>query len=203
MSFRVLLGLLAGALVLGGVAVRELRASAGDSAATDRYSHKRSGCGRDGGLRPSELRPPRIRELVLCLHNEERVRQGLPALETEPRLQDAAQRHAEDMVARRFFSHDTPEGLRPEDRALNAGYPTKHYSSGENLAWGTGLEAAPVEVVDGWMHSPGHRENILRNAFTQMGVGVVAGVPETPKDPLPGATYAVSFGGPPLPAGAP
>ncbi|HYN52075.1 MAG TPA: CAP domain-containing protein, partial [Thermoleophilaceae bacterium] len=123
------------------------------------------------------------------------------ALAYETRLEAAAQRHAEDMVERQFFAHDTPEGLGPADRALNAGYPTKHYSSGENLAWGTGLEASPVEIVDGWMHSPGHRENILRNAFTQMGVGVVAGVPETPEDPLPGATYAVSFGGPPLPAG--
>ena len=203
MRSRVLLGLLAGTLVLAGVALRELQTSAAEPAATERYSDKRSACGRDGGLRQSELRSPRIRELVLCLHNEERAREGLPALEYEQRLEIAAQRHAEDMVERRFFAHDTPEGLGPEDRALNAGYPTKHYSSGENLAWGTDLEGAPVEVMDGWMHSPGHRENILRNAFTQMGVGVVAGVPETPKDPLPGATYAVSFGGPPLPAGAP
>lgn len=203
MSSRVLLGLLAGTLFVGAVALRELRSNAAEPTAAERFSDKRSGCGRDGGLRPSELRLPRIRELIVCLHNEERAQAGLPPLEYEQRLQNAAQLHAEDMVERRFFAHDTPEGLRPEDRALQAGYPAKHYSSGENLAWGTGLEAAPVEVVDGWMHSPGHRENILRNAFTQMGVGVVAGVPETPKDPLPGATYAVSFGGPPLPAGAP
>lgn len=202
MSLRAFLGLLATALIVAGVAVRESR-SGGEPASAKRFSAKRSGCGRDGGQRPRELRPPRIRELILCLHNGERAEHGLPELEYEARLETAAQRHAEDMVERQFFAHETPEGLGPADRALNAGYPTKQYSSGENLAWGTGLEASPVEIVDGWMHSPGHRENILRNAFTQMGVGVVAGVPETPKDPLPGATYAVSFGGPPLPAGAP
>lgn len=202
MRLRALLGLLAATLVVAGIAVRESRGGSGPAAA-ERFSEKRSTCGRDAGVRPSELRPQRIRELILCLHNEKRGAAGLPPLEFEARLEAAAQRHAADMVERQFFSHDTPDGLRPEDRALNAGYPSKHYSSGENLAWGTGLEAAPVEIVDGWMHSPGHRENILRNAFTQIGVGVVPGVPEKPKDPLPGATYAVSFGGPPLPAAAP
>jgi uncharacterized protein YkwD len=197
-----LLCLLAAALIVGGMAVRESRSqSQSDSAA--RFSTKRSGCGRDAGLRPSELRPPRIRALIICLHNEERARRGLPVLEQETRLETAAQRHAEDMVAREFFAHETPEGLGPAERALSAGYPAKHYSSGENLAWGTGLEASPVEIIDGWMQSPGHRENILRNAFTQIGVGVVPAVPEKPEDPLPGATYAVSFGGPPLPVEAP
>jgi hypothetical protein len=197
-----LLCLLGAALIVGGLAVRESRSHT-RSDSPERLSHKRSDCGRDAGLRPSELRRGRIRELILCMHNEERARHGLPALEYETRLETAAQRHAEDMVARRFFAHETPEGLGPADRALRAGYPTKHYSSGENLAWGTGLEASPVEIVDGWMHSRGHRENILRNAFTQIGVGVVPGVPERPADPLPGATYAVSFGGPPLPVQVP
>lgn len=202
MRLRVLLGVLAAGLFVAGVALRE-SGDDGDSGSAARHSTQRSSCGTDAGLRPRELGRRRIRELILCLHNEQRVRHGLSELESEARLEAAAQAHAEDMVERRFFAHDTPEGRRPEDRALDAGYPTKHYSSGENLAWGTGLEASPVEIVDGWMNSPGHRANILRNAFTQIGVGVVPGVPETPKDPLPGATYAVSFGGPPLPAGAP
>lgn len=201
MSSRALLGLLAATLVLTGVAVRESRS--GGQPASERYAYKRSGCGREAGLRPREVLPRRIRELIVCLHNQERARRGLPPLEYEVRLETAAQRHAEDMVARHFFAHETPEGLGPADRALSAGYPSKHYSSGENLAWGTGLEASPVEIVDGWMHSPGHRQNILRNAFTQIGVGVVTGTPEQPNDPLPGATYAVSFGGPPLPEAAP
>jgi uncharacterized protein YkwD len=186
-------------LLAAGLALRESRGAAQPTAA-EPYSDKRSDCGPDAGRPARELSRERTRELILCLHNEQRARHGVPALQYEPRLELAAQRHAEDMVRRRFFGHDTPDGLRPEDRALMAGYPTKHYSSGENLAWGTGSEASPVEIVDGWMHSPGHRENILRRAFTQIGVGVVLGVPEEPKAPLAGATYATSFGGPPLPA---
>ena len=190
------------ALIAGGVGLLMSRAGA-DTASAERYSDKHSTCGRDAGVPARELSPGRTRELILCLHNEQRARHGLPALGYDERLENAAQRHAEDMVARRYFAHDTPEGLGPEDRALNAGYPTKHYSSVENLAWGTGVEASPVEIVDGWMHSRGHRANILRVAFTQMGAGVASGVPEVPQGALPGATYAISFGGPPLPPGAP
>ena len=194
--------LLAVVLIVIGVAIRVSQTGA-DSGLPERSSDKRSTCGSDAGRPASELSRGRIRELIFCLHNERRAAHGLPALQYETRLQTAAQRHAADMVERRFFAHETPEGLGPEDRALNAGYPTRQYSSGENLAWGTGSEASPVEVVDGWMHSRGHRENILRDAFTHMGVGVTVGVPDEPGASLPGATYAVSFGGPPLRSEAP
>jgi uncharacterized protein YkwD len=198
----VLTALLAVVLIVTGVAVRVSQTGA-DSPPPLRNSDKTSTCGSEAGRPASELSRDRIRYLIFCLHNEQRAAHGLPALGYEPRLQAAAQRHAADMVERRFFAHETPEGLGPEDRALNAGYPTRQYSSGENLAWGTGSEASPVEVVDGWMHSRGHRENILRDAFTHMGVGVTVGVPEEPGASLRGATYAVSFGGPPLRGEAP
>ena len=202
MRLPALPALLAVLLIVIGVAVRVSQTGA-DPPLPERRSDKGSTCGPDAGRPASDLSRDRIRELILCLHNEQRAGHGLPALRYETRLQTAAQGHAADMVERGFFAHETPEGVGPEQRALNAGYPTKQYSSGENLAWGTGSEASPVEVVDGWMHSRGHRENILRYAFTHMGVGVVVGVPEEPGSALSGATYAVSFGGPPLPAGAP
>lgn len=189
-------------VIVTGVAVRVSQTGA-DSTLPPLNSDKASICGSDAGRPASELSRERTRELIVCLHNEQRDGHGLPALQYEARLQTSAQRHAADMVERRFFAHETPEGLGPEDRALNAGYPTRQYSSGENLAWGTGSEASPVEIVHGWMHSPGHRENILREAFTHMGVGVTVGVPGEPKGSLPGATYAVSFGGPPLRGEAP
>jgi uncharacterized protein YkwD len=192
--------LLAVVLVAAGLALRTERPAA-DAAPADLYSHKRSACGADAGVPAGELSVSRVRELILCLHNERRGERGLPALGYEARLELAARRHAQDMVKRRYFAHESPEGTGPDRRALLAGYPAQHYSSGENLAWGTGRESSPVEIVDGWMHSPGHRENILRTAFTELGVGVVTGVPEATESPLPGATYAVSFGGPPLPAG--
>jgi uncharacterized protein YkwD len=192
--------LVAGVLVAAGLALRSERPAAG-AAPPARYSQMPSACGADAGVPAGELSLARVRELILCLHNERRGEHGLPALEYEARLELAAQRHAQDMVRRRYFAHESPDGTGPDRRALLADYPAQHYSSGENLAWGTGRESSPVEIVDGWMHRPGHRENILRTAFTELGVGVVTGVPEATDGPLPGATYAVSFGGPPLPAG--
>ena len=87
---------------------------------------------------------------------------------------------------------------------LKAGFSVSEGSSRRwlvSLVYPTGILAL-VEVVDGWMHSPGHRENILRDAFTQMGVWVKMGVPGEPAASLQGATCAVSFSGPPLPAEA-
>jgi uncharacterized protein YkwD len=79
-----------------------------------------------------------------------------------------------------------------------AGYPANNAWTGENLAYGTGPEGSPAEIVDRWMHSPGHRENILRAAFTEIGIGVTFDVPKRePAGTDPGATYATEFGGPP------
>jgi uncharacterized protein YkwD len=119
-------------------------------------------------------------------------------LGTESRLQLAAQRYVADMVTRRFFDHVDPGGLNPQDRILMAGYPATNAWTGENLAYGTGPEGSPAEIVDRWMHSPGHKENILRAAFTQIGIGVAFDVPkQEPAGTDPGATYSTSFGGPP------
>lgn len=163
-------------------------------------SQKRSGCGDDVGEWARDLGTQRVRELTLCLLNERRARHGLAPLAREARLELAAQRYTADMVKRRFFSHDDPGGLDPQDRILLAGYPSLHVSTGENLAWGTGVESSPVEIVDGWMRSPGHRANILEAAYTEVGVGVSTGVPARTEATNPGATYATSFGGPPVPA---
>lgn len=107
---------------------------------------------------------------VVAATNVERARFGLPALTVEPRLALAAQAHGEDMVARRFFSHDSPDGRSVADRVLAAGY---HYSVvAENIA--AGQRTAP-EVVDGWMNSPGHRKNILSRDVSQIGIGFATG----------------------------
>ena len=54
-----------------------------------------------------------------------------------------------------------------------------------------------MEIVDHWMHSPGHKANILRGAFTEIGIGVAFDVPERVDDDAdPGATYVTTFGGP-------
>ncbi|MET9731950.1 CAP domain-containing protein [Streptomyces sp. NPDC006458] len=107
---------------------------------------------------------------VVALTNRERASAGLPPLATDPLLTRAAQAHSADMVARDFYSHTSPDGSGPRDRAAAAGAVRR--STGENIACGQRSEA---EVVTGWMNSPGHRANILRAGFTHIGIGFAGG----------------------------
>ncbi|MFJ4623199.1 CAP domain-containing protein [Streptomyces sp. NPDC088812] len=109
---------------------------------------------------------------VVDLTNRERARAGLPPLAPDPLLATAARAHSVDMVARRFYSHTSPEGTEPWDRAAAAGSARR--TIGENIACG---QRSPAEVVEDWMNSPGHRANILKPAFTHIGVGFAGGGP--------------------------
>jgi uncharacterized protein YkwD len=157
-------------------------------------------CGPDAARWPRDLGLRRTRALTLCLLNEQRGRYGLAPLREEQRLELAGQRYTDELVKQRFFDHVDPGGLDPQDRILMAGYPANNAWTGENLAYGTGPKGSPAGIVDSWMHSPGHRENILRAAFTEIGIGVTFDVPKSePPGTDPGATYATEFGGPPTP----
>ncbi len=89
-----------------------------------------------------------------------------PPLRVDGRLVRAAQSHAEDMQQRDYFSHSTPEGVDPGDRALRAGYRWSLIA--ENIAWGY---PTPESVVEGWQHSAGHCSNMLGHTFRHIGVG--------------------------------
>ncbi|MEU0027302.1 CAP domain-containing protein [Streptomyces sp. NPDC006335] len=114
----------------------------------------------------------RAAQEVVDLTNRERARAGLPALAVDPLLARAAQAYSTDMAARAFYSHTSPEGTQPWDRAAAAGSTRR--SIGENIACG---QRSPAEVVEGWMNSPGHRANILRPGFTHIGIGFAGGGP--------------------------
>jgi len=106
---------------------------------------------------------------LLRLTNAERTRAGLPPLRLATKLSQAAQRHAEDMVRNRFFSHTGSNGSTLGDRARAVGY---NYSMvGENIAAGG---ATPAATLRQWMNSPGHRRNILNPRFTEVGFGYVS-----------------------------
>ncbi|WP_141578159.1 CAP domain-containing protein [Actinomadura sp. WMMA1423] len=107
---------------------------------------------------------------VVSLTNAHRAAHGLRPLADDPWLTAAAQAYSEDMVTRRFYSHTSPEGTQPWDRARAAG--STHLGIGENIACG---QRSPAEVVQGWMDSPGHRANILKPDFTHIGVGFQGG----------------------------
>jgi uncharacterized protein YkwD/stress response protein SCP2 len=107
---------------------------------------------------------------VLSRTNAERAAAGLPPLAHDPGLAAVAQAYSTDMATRGFYSHTSPEGLEPWDRARAAGCP--HRGIGENIACG---QRSPSEVVQGWMNSPGHRANILKADFTHLGIGFAGG----------------------------
>lgn len=107
---------------------------------------------------------------VVALTNAERTAQRLAPLAVDALLTTAAQAHSDDMVARAFYSHTSPDGSQPWDRAAAAG--SERRTIGENIACG---QRSPAEVVRGWMNSPGHRANILKPDFTHIGIGLVGG----------------------------
>jgi uncharacterized protein YkwD len=132
--------------------------------------------------------------VVLCLLNQERARHGLPPLHANGRLQRAARRHSGDMVAHRIFSHYSSNGRDFSSRIRGAGY-LRHAHSwmvGENIGWGGGSLASARAMVNMWMHSPGHRANILAPGFHDIGIGVVYGAPVNGVSQA--ATYTTDFG---------
>ena len=108
-----------------------------------------------------------VQQQVLALINQNRRRGGCDGLSLDRRLIDAANEHAADMARRDYFAHESPNGDGPGDRVSEAGYDWRRY--GENIA--RGVDSA-YEVVDGWMHSPEHRHNILDCRLDQMGIGL-------------------------------
>jgi uncharacterized protein YkwD len=116
---------------------------------------------------------------TLCLLNEQRADHGLGAFTESSTLDRAAGGYAADMVDRRFFDHVSPGGGTMMDRIKAAGWVAPgSWSAGENIAWGTGELSTPAAIVDGWMHSAGHRANILNGTFTQIGIGIAAAAPQ-------------------------
>jgi uncharacterized protein YkwD len=143
---------------------------------------------------PEEGNLAAVRAAVLCMHNRERGARGLAPLKEHARLRQAAEGHSADMVAARYFSHDAPRGADMSDRILATGYARgAGWSFGENIAYGTGELATAAEIHRAWMRSPGHRANILRRQFREIGIGVVIGAPVDAYG-LGGATYTADFG---------
>jgi uncharacterized protein YkwD len=135
-----------------------------------------------------------VAEATLCLLNGERADHGLAPLTPNARLAAAASAYAQDLVAGSYFSHTGRDGSGVRERIERTGYlpSDRAWRIGENLAWGTGVLAMPASIVEAWMNSPGHRDNILNPAYREIGIGVVAGNPAA-RDGA-GATYATEFG---------
>lgn len=102
----------------------------------------------------------RVWEIV----NEERAKEGLPALELDAKLTEAANIRAREILQK--FSHTRPDGRGCFSVLQDMGI--RYASSGENIALG---QQTAEWVMDDWMHSEGHRANIMGLGYGKIGVG--------------------------------
>jgi len=144
---------------------------------------------KDRFLTPTNANKVRIAAATLCLVNAERRKFGRKKLIRSPRLALASSAHCKDMLRRRYFEHErVPGGPKLAARLRKARYRGRTYA--ENIGYGS--TNTPTLQVKAWMNSPGHRRNILHPRLRFAGVGLVIGIPVSPK--LPGALYTMDFG---------
>lgn len=103
--------------------------------------------------------------------NLRRQQNGLPPLSISLKLSASAENKVNDMFIRQYFEHQSPTGEGPSDLADVVGYD--YLLVGENLALGN-YESDKI-LVDAWMNSPGHRENILNPKYKEIGVAIKFG----------------------------
>lgn len=103
--------------------------------------------------------------------NVERSQNGLPPLALNTTLTHAAAEKANDMISKNYWAHNSPTGQTPWEFIVGSGYSYK--VAGENLAKNFDTSA---NVVQAWMASPSHRENILKSSYQDVGYAVVNGV---------------------------
>jgi uncharacterized protein YkwD len=147
-----------------------LTAAAVGASGSERLLAPASACpGQSDPAAPSALQVRAMR----CLTNFARRGRGLPALAAAPVLDRAAAHKSADILHCDEFSHEACG--RPFTYWMERfGYLRNCGGAGENIAWGNGELGSPRRIFDAWMHSSGHRENILGD-FEQIGIGLRVG----------------------------
>ncbi len=104
---------------------------------------------------------PELEARMLELVNQERAHKGLRPLQADPEAREVARAHSQDMFARRYFSHVTPDGKDPFDRLRGAG--VRFLTAGENLALARTLPMAHQGLMD--------RRGIAPTSFDRISAG--------------------------------
>lgn len=108
---------------------------------------------------------------LLEITNQKRAESGLPPLQLSNELSNAATAKATDMFAKNYWAHTAPDGGTPWGFIRGAGY--EYIYAGENLARGFTTSS---DVVNAWMNSPGHRDNMLSANYKEVGFAIQNGV---------------------------
>jgi uncharacterized protein YkwD len=109
-----------------------------------------------------------VAQTLLLAVNAARASYHLGPLHPDPVLGQAAQSHTADMMRHGYFAHGDFGGRMLAFHIHGA-------TLGENLAWGSGPYAQAASIVQEWLASPGHRENLLSPVYTRIGIGLMRG----------------------------
>lgn len=104
---------------------------------------------------------------VFELVNKERAQRGLPLLKLNAELSRVARIKSQDMIDKKYFAHNSPTYGSPFQMMQKFGL--RFSAAGENIAYG---QKTAADVMKTWMNSPGHKANILSEAYTNIGIGV-------------------------------
>jgi uncharacterized protein YkwD len=126
------------------------------------------------------------RDAVLQAMNAYRAEHGLSPLQFDSRLQKAADDRMKDMEEQEYWAHESPDGRSPFTWLRTENYDFEF--AGENLA--CGFETNEV-LVQSWMESPGHRDNILSPFYADCGIAIIDG---STKGRAAGKSVVVMFG---------
>jgi len=107
---------------------------------------------------------------VIEISNQKRLEAGLSSLTVNPLLSEAAVAKGRDMLEKGYWAHVSPDGTEPWQFFKQVGYVYRY--AGENLARDF---SSPTEAVNAWMASPSHRDNLLSDRYSEIGVAVVEG----------------------------
>jgi uncharacterized protein (TIGR03000 family) len=108
-------------------------------------------------------------KMILKLINAEREKAGLDPLVADPKLNRAARSHSLNMAKQSTLAHEL-DGKGASERMKDAGYRLRMF--GENCGVGS---RTPAQVVQMWLNSPPHKENILKAEFNETGLGIATG----------------------------
>jgi uncharacterized protein YkwD len=108
-----------------------------------------------------------VEQAILDLTNKEREKENLPLLKLNKILCEAARAHSANMAKQEKMEHEL-DGKNPADRVKAAGYIYAHMA--ENIAVSDGEK--PAGIVKAWMDSKVHKENILNEKYTEIGIGI-------------------------------
>lgn len=121
-------------------------------------------------LKESAVHSSTFEQRVADLVNKERANRGLKPLQHRADIKNVAEKKAQDLINSNYFSHNSPNYGSPFD--MLKAFGVSYRSAAENIAKG---QTTPEQVMNSWMNSPGHRNNILNGDFDAIGVGFYHG----------------------------